>query len=97
MTRCNMSMGAQRSTSGCGSQNSLLLKLQQIDCSIYDVVLYLDAYPDCAEALAYYHSLLDTRAVIAAEYEHKYGPLTAFSNTNKCSWDWSRTPWPGQM
>lgn len=97
MTRCNMGCGAQRSACGCNSGNALLLKLQQIDFSIYDIVLYLDAYPDCKEALAYYHSLLDTRAVLASEYEHKYGPLTAFSNHNKCSWEWTKTPWPWQI
>lgn len=97
MTRCNMGCGTPRSACGCNGGNALLLKLQQIDFSIYDVVLYLDAYPDCAEALAYYHSLLDTRAVLVSEYENKYGPLTAFSNNSKCSWEWTKTPWPWQI
>lgn len=81
----------------CHADNTLLRKLQEIDFSIYEVVLYLDAYPNCREALCYYRSLLDTRAVVAAEYEKKYGPLTAFSNACNSSWDWVKSPWPWQM
>ncbi|MBE6584562.1 MAG: spore coat protein CotJB [Ruminococcaceae bacterium] len=83
---------------GCSHNDSVLLrKIQEIDFSLYEVVLYLDAYPNCAEALNYYHSLLDTRAVLVSEYEHKHGPLTAFSNVSKSSWDWTKTPWPWQL
>lgn len=101
MNRCNLNMGTTRSGCGCGcgsgAEAALLRKIQEIDFSIYDIVLYLDAYPNCAEALAYYHTLLDTRAVLVSEYEHKYGPLTAFSNYNKSAWEWTVTPWPWQM
>ena len=101
MNRCNLNMGAARQGCSCahssGAEAALLHKIQQIDFSIYDVILYLDAYPNCAEALTYYHSLLDTRAVLVGEYEHKYGPLTAFSNTNTTAWDWTSTPWPWQI
>ena len=94
MNRCHSNSGCARTA--CGGGDALLLKIQQIDFSIYDVVLYLDAYPHCTEALAYYHTLLDTRALLVAEYEHKVGPMTAFSNTNKTAWDWTSTPWPWQ-
>ena len=84
---------------GCQNANgaSLLRKIQEIDFSIYETVLYLDAYPDCREALAYYHTLLSTRRALAAQYEREVGPLTAFSNESKTSWDWIRSPWPWQM
>ncbi len=84
---------------GCGGQydNALLRKIQEIDFSIYDVVLYLDAYPNCREALNYYHTLLETRKTIVCEYEQKYGPLTAFSNHDRSSWNWTLTAWPWQM
>ena len=94
MNRSHCGINASHS---CHGDSALLLKIQQIDFSIYDVVLYLDAYPHCTEALGYYHSLLETRALLVAEYEHKHGPLTAFSNANKGSWDWTATPWPWQL
>ena len=96
MNGCHINLNSRQGCS-CNTANALLLKIQEIDFSIYDVVLYLDAYPNCAEALAYYHTLLDTRAVLVSEYEHKYGPLTAFSNVNKNAWDWISNPWPWQI
>ncbi len=75
----------------------LLKKIQEIDFSIYETVLYLDVYPSCREALSYYHSLINTRNQLAEQYERDYGPLTAFANTSTCSWDWVKTPWPWQM
>ena len=86
---------------GCFNQSSggdgLLKKIQEIDFSIYDTVLYLDAYPSCREALAYYHSLLSQRKVLMAQYEREIGPLSAFGNQSQCAWDWVNSPWPWQM
>ncbi|MBR3879712.1 MAG: spore coat protein CotJB [Clostridia bacterium] len=86
---------------GCGSSNSngasLLRKIQEIDFSLYETVLYLDVYPDCREALAYYHTLHAQRRALVTQYEREVGPLTAFSNLSQASWDWIRSPWPWQM
>ena len=75
---------------------SLLKKIQELDFSIYETVLYLDAYPDCYEALGYYHTLLNQRKGVVAQYEREVGPLTAFSNCSQTSWDWIKSPWPWQ-
>ena len=72
----------------------LLNKIRQVDFAIYDTVLYLDAYPHCRKALAYYNKLLEMRSKLYAEYEAKYGPITAYGNVSKESWDWTATPWP---
>lgn len=84
---------------GCTSGNgaSLLRKIQEIDFSIYETVLYLDAYPDCREALDYYHTLHAQRKGLVCQYEREVGPLTAFSNESRSSWDWIKSPWPWQM
>ena len=85
---------------GCGNSSngaSLLRKIQEIDFSLYETVLYLDAYPECPEALAYYHSLLSRRRALVAQYEREVGPLTAFGNDSQTSWDWIKSPWPWQM
>ncbi len=76
---------------------SLLKKIQEIDFSIYETVLYLDAYPDCREALAYYHTLLAQRKALMCQYEREVGPLSAFGNQSQTSWDWVKSPWPWQM
>ena len=101
-------MMAQRGQrSGCNRQSpqrcapshndeELLRRLSEIDFAIYDTVLYLDAYPDCAEALAHYHMLCDARRPLVVEYEKAVGPITAFSNANRTAWEWTATPWPWQ-
>ena len=76
------------------SRNDLLTELRQIDFALYDTILYLDAYPDCAEALAHYHALCDKRRALMTEYEAKVGPITAFGNASRGSWNWTETPWP---
>ncbi len=83
----------------CNSQNgaSLLRKLQEIDFSLYETVLYLDAYPNCSEALSYYHTLLEKKKALTAQYEREVGPVTFCGNLSRTSWDWIRSPWPWQM
>jgi len=72
----------------------MLSKLQMLDFSIYETVLYLDAYPHDSEALAYYHKLLDERKVLLAEYERTVGPVTICGNVSEDRWDWIGRPWP---
>ena len=78
------------------SQANALRKIQELDFALYETVLYLDAYPTCKEALAYYRSLLDTREQLVKDYERAYSPLSAFSNKSTSSWDWINGPWPWQ-
>ena len=88
-------MNNRRGGCNCGgNENALLKRLQAIDFAIYDTVLYLDAYPHCRKALSHYHELLMLKAKLQAEYETQFGPLSAFSNHNQSSWDWTATPWP---
>lgn len=75
----------------------MLRKIQEIDFSIYETVLYLDAYPSSREALSYYHTLLAQRKALMAQYEKDHGPLTAFGNQAQGSWDWIKSPWPWQV
>ncbi len=86
-----------RPNSPCSNGASLLKKIQEIDFSIYETVLYLDAYPNCREALAYYHTLMSQRKELMCRYEREVGPLSAFGNTSQSSWDWVKSPWPWQM
>lgn len=81
-------------TCGGGGNDSLMRKLQEVEFAIYELTLYLDAYPESQEALKHYHSLMDTRKTLVAEYQSKHGPLTMYGNESMSSWDWASTPWP---
>jgi spore coat protein JB len=86
----------QRNQQSCnnGDCKERLALLRAIDFAIQETVLYLDAYPNCAEALAYYHKLIEERRQVMEYYEQKCGPLTFYGNVSKSSWDWTDGPWP---
>ena len=75
----------------CKSQ---LENLRALDFAIVETGLYLDAYPQCREALEYYHALIAQREKVAAAYEKGCAPLTVYGNRSKTSWDWVAGPWP---
>lgn len=98
----NLSL-AQNEGCGCGcasdgEQNGdcskLLKQLRTVDFALYEVILYLDAYPDHCDALELYHKLLHRRHELIAAYEAACGPMTAFGNISQTSWDWVKTPAP---
>ena len=68
--------------------------IRALDFALQETVLYLDAYPDCKQALEYYHHLLEQRTMVMASYEKKCGPLTMYGNVSHNSWDWVMGPWP---
>lgn len=68
--------------------------LRALDFAIQETVLYLDAYPQCGEALEYYHALIAQREKVASAYEKGCGPLTIYGNRSRNSWDWVAGPWP---
>ena len=71
-----------------------LAHLRALDFAIQETVLYLDAYPECSEALAYYHALCAEREKAMALYEKQCGPQTIYGNVSRNSWDWVKGPWP---
>lgn len=78
-----------------GSCKALQKRLQALDFSIVDTVLYLDAYPECAEALAYYHKLVSERDALQLSLAQScHMPVTNFQNASADSWDWVMGPWP---
>ena len=77
-----------------GECHTLMKKLQQLDFAIQETVLYLDAYPECCEALALYHQLVEQRREVAKQYERECGPLTGRGGKTAQYWDWVSSPWP---
>lgn len=72
-------------------------KLQMVDFAIAETVLYLDAYPNCKAALAYYHKLLDEREKLADSLAKSGRPVTNMSNTDTENWNWTNGPWPWEL
>lgn len=72
----------------------LMEQIRAVDFALYEVILYLDVYPHCHEALDTYHKLKARSEMLRGEYEATVGPITAFGNQCTTSWDWMKKPFP---
>ena len=74
----------------------LLRRIQAEDFALYEVALYLDAYPTNKKALAFYREHLATLQALKQAYTQKYGPLTIYDNGagEWDEWQWTKGPWP---
>ena len=77
------------------SRERLMKALQAYSFAAYDALLYLDAYPDSREALESYNKYQKLAGRAKAEYEAKFGHVTAPNEAS--SWDWTDSPWPWQI
>ena len=95
-------MSQSRNNNGCSGCSdisndckTMSRRLQTVEFSMYDTMLYLDIYPECKEALSYYHKLLEERdALRSALAKRCKRPTTAAENSCDESWDWIASPWP---
>ena len=88
---CN---GGAASSAQC---KNLMRRLQVLDFSLQEIVLYLDVYPDCRRALDHFHRLRCEREQLLKEYETLCGPVCATGNLNMENWDWTNKPWPWEV
>ena len=77
-----------------GGRGALLRQIAAEDFALYEVALYLDAYPHNQKALAYYRQHRERAGALRAEYERRYGPLTLSGNQSNTEWQWVGGPWP---
>ncbi|MGN1458082.1 MAG: spore coat protein CotJB [Acutalibacteraceae bacterium] len=71
----------------------MLRNLSSYDFAITELHIYLDTHPNdaaAADALAEYEA---KSRKLTAEYEEKFGPLTA-SGISGNRWAWISDPWP---
>lgn len=87
----NCNPGAEYETLGRGK---LMQKIDALSFAKVELELYLDAYPDCRAALNDYRETLKRLDEAVAQYERKYGPLTAKSGAMGDRWSWITGPWP---
>ena len=75
------------------THKAILSKLQAVDFSLVDVVLYLDAYPNCKKAIEYYHKLLAEKEMLTKKLTEMGIPINNMSNAGE-HWKWTDGPWP---
>ena len=87
----------------CGCERSdhekdckvMMQRLKAVEFAMYDIMLYLDVYPECSEALSYYSKLSEEREVLRTALAKKCRrPVTACENAGEDAWDWIASPWP---
>lgn len=88
---CETCNNAQNNTS------ELMRRLQKVDFAIVETCLYLDAYPNSREALAYYQRLITEQKMLRDRLAALGRPITNSENTAKDQWLWTKGPWPWQI
>lgn len=76
------------------AKDKLLSEIRALSFALVETNLYLDSYPECPEALAYFRRVRDELREKTAAYEKQYGPLTVMGAEAKGRWEWVNTPWP---
>ncbi len=74
----------------------LLRKLQELAFAKVECELYLDAHPECMNALDYYKNVINEYRALAEVYENTVGPIRQ-EGVSDDRWTWVDTPWPWQM
>ena len=72
---------------------SMQKRLQKISFALVEVVLYLDAYPNCERAKKYYKELSDERDMLLKALTKAGMPMSNM-NVQGNEWVWTRGPWP---
>ena len=72
---------------------SMQKRLQKISFALVEVLLYLDAYPNCERAKKYYKELSDERDMLLKALAKAGMPMSNM-NVQGNEWVWTRGPWP---
>ncbi len=88
---CNC--GTKPNTKPEAGIKAMLKKLQTIDFTLAELVLYLDAYPSCQKALNYLEKLSAERKALSEALAEAGAPVTAVCNKGP-TWRWTDSPWP---
>ena len=72
---------------------NLQKKLQKVNFAIVELVLYLDAYPNCEKAKNYYKELTTERHTLIKALTEAGFPISAMTPNNG-NWTWTNGPWP---
>ena len=76
-----------------GNIKELQKRLQKVSFALVEVVLYLDAYPNCERAKKYYKELSDERDMLIKALSKAGMPMSNM-NVQGNEWTWTHGPWP---
>ena len=83
----------QKPTTPNGNVRAMQKKLQKVSFALVELVLYLDAYPNCEKAKKYYKELLAERDALIQALSSAGFPMSAM-NVHNNEWIWTNGPWP---
>lgn len=87
-----------RTISPTSDREEALLNLNQIQFAMHELNLYLDIYPNDANAMKEFRNLKNTYNNLLNDYENRFGPITVNSeylNNTPFAWSVSAWPWNG--
>lgn len=83
-----------RNMDACTSREAMMRQVYQTGFALVDANLFLDTHPCDRVAISYFNQMADAYRVAAAEFEARFGPLTASANNDNAYWSWVNDPWP---
>ena len=99
MPSCNApkQIQSRNTNTSCSKEaKQLIAKLQAVDFSMVDTILYLDVYPHCQKAMAYYRELLCQKEALLAKLAEAGVPMNNMSVIGD-QWNWTDSPWPWDL
>ena len=72
---------------------SMQKRLQRVSFALVELVLYLDAYPNCEKAKKYYKELSDERHTLISNLAKAGMPMSGMYVQGN-EWTWTKGPWP---
>ncbi|MBP5155202.1 MAG: spore coat protein CotJB [Clostridia bacterium] len=78
-------------------KDALMRRIQEACFAAHECALYLDGHPGSRRALSMHAAFTKTANELKAQYESRFGPLTADSASRRGDgWTWIRGAWPWQ-
>ena len=74
-------------------RDELMQKIQMYAFAAHELNLYLDIYPNDAQAIGLYNQYSEISNKYLKEYEKKFGNIILNSNESS-PWSWINSPWP---
>jgi len=75
------------------NKNEMLAQIMALTFTLVDLNQYLDTHPYDDNAIEWFNDYKQELKKLEKEYEQKFAPLTAGSNSNEY-WQWIENPWP---
>ena len=75
-------------------RENLMQNVRMFDFALLDCAPFLDGHPKDAAALSYYNKTKKMYDQAVADYEARFGPLTAKHSEDDKQWRWVDDPWP---